>query len=116
MAALSTPGLGPLPDTRGLLARSSFGPGAWAMGAEARRDLALYYAYCRAIDDCADEFAPAQARRHLGVWKAELKALHAGKARSPLGQALAALIVRRNIPAGLLDDLWEGAWADTRPQ
>ena len=115
-ALARTPGLGGLLDGDALLKRSSFGSGALLLGAQERQDLALYYAYCRAIDDCADEFAPAQARQHLKLWQAELTALHQGRPRSPLAQGLAELLLRRKIPAGLLDDLWQGAWSDARAQ
>jgi phytoene synthase len=97
-----------------LIRRSSFGPGAWLLDRQARTDLALYYAYCRAIDDCADEFAPAEARRHLAEWKRELRAMGLGKARSALGAELAGLCRRRGIPMELLTDLWKGAALDAR--
>jgi phytoene synthase len=112
---LQTPGLsGPL-DGVAQMKASSFGPGAWFLDQQARADLALYYGFCRAIDDCADEYKPADAKRHLAAWKKELAALHRGKPASPMGLALAELCVRRGIPAGLLDDLWLGAASDTRP-
>ncbi|HXC63986.1 MAG TPA: squalene/phytoene synthase family protein, partial [bacterium] len=73
-----TPGLGQALDGEALMGRSSFGPGAWLLDRQARADLAVYYAYCRAIDDCADEFAPAEARRHLAAWRRELEAIQRG--------------------------------------
>jgi 15-cis-phytoene synthase len=111
-----TPGLDLSLDGAALIRRSSFGPGALFLDARAREDLGLYYAFCRAVDDCADEYAPAQARRHLTRWRRELDALHRGKPQTPLGLALAGLCVRRGLPAGLLDDLWAGAWSDARPK
>ena len=111
----TTPGLaGPL-DGPALMRASSFGPGAWCLGGQARADLATYYSYCRAVDDCADEYRPAEARRHLAAWKKELAALRRGRASSPLGRALAELCRRRGIPLGLLDGLWRGAVSDARP-
>ena len=71
-----TPGLGGGGDWNAMLRRSSFAPGALVLDAQARADLALYYAYCRAIDDCADEYAPPLAAAHLARWKAELALLH----------------------------------------
>jgi phytoene synthase len=114
MTAEATPGLGPAVDGALALKRSSFGPGVLALDRQARADLAVYYAYCRAIDDCADEYAPREARRHLGLWKAELDRLHRGAPASALGRSLAELFTRRSIPAGLLDDLWLGASSDAR--
>lgn len=111
-----TPGLDLALDGAALIRRSSFGPGALFLDAGAREDLGLYYAYCRAIDDCADEYAPAQAKKHLSRWRKELDALHKGRPQSAMGKALAGLCVRRGIPAGLLDDLWLGAWSDAAPK
>jgi phytoene synthase len=114
-APLLTPGLsGPLNGVAQMQA-SSFGPGAWFLDKQARADLALYYGFCRAIDDCADEYKPAEAKRHLAAWKKELAALHKGRPGTPMGLALAELCVRRGIPAGLMDDLWLGAASDAKP-
>jgi phytoene synthase len=112
---LLTPGLSGRLNGVAQMKASSFGPGAWFLDRQARADLALYYGFCRAIDDCADEYKPAEAKRHLAAWKLELAALHRGRPASPMGLALAELCVRRGIPAGLLDDLWLGAASDTRP-
>lgn len=109
-----TPGLeAAAPATAGL-ARSSFGPGAWLLGPQARRDLETYYRYCRAVDDCADEHAPAEAARHLDRWRGELTRMRRGEAASPLGRQLQELCRRRGIPLGLLEDLWLGARSDAR--
>ena len=109
-----TPGLGSVVDAAALMGRSSFGPGAWMLDRQARADLATYYAYCRAIDDCADEFAPAEARRHLAAWKRELLAMRRGRSKSALGAALAELGLRRGIPLARLEELWRGAALDAR--
>ncbi len=113
---MRTPGLDAAPNGAALIKRSSFGPGALFLDRQARADLGVYYAYCRAVDDCADEFAPAAARAHLARWRKELDALHRGRPASALGQALGELCLRRGIPAGLLDDLWEGARHDAQPR
>jgi len=81
-----------------------------------RADLALFYAYCRFIDDSADEYPPREAAAHLARWKAELALLHRGRPATDLGKDLAGLCARRGIPAGLLDDLWQGARSDARPK
>lgn len=111
-----TPGLDLALDGSALIRRSSFGPGALFLDASAREDLGVFYAFCRAVDDCADEFAPAEARVHLAAWRRELDALHRGQPQSALGKALMALCLRRGVPAGLLDDLWQGASADAKPK
>jgi phytoene/squalene synthetase len=113
--SLQTPGLD-LFDGGASLKASSFNAGTLFMDALAVQDLRTFYAYCRAIDDCADEFAPAEALLHLKRWKKELSAMAAGKAGSVLGRHLSELCVRRQIPLSLLEDLWAGAWSDARPR
>jgi phytoene synthase len=109
-----TPGLD-LFDGGASLKASSFGAGALFLDAQASKDLHVFYAYCRAIDDCADEFAPKEAIRHLKRWKAELASMVKGKAETELGRQLAELCTRRQIPLSLLEDLWAGAYSDARP-
>lgn len=109
-----TPGLTGQSDWAAVMKQSSFGPGALLLGKQARFDLAVFYAYCRAIDDCADEFAAPEARRHLQRWKAVLGGKPA-PVQAPLPPALLELCKRRAIPKQLLLDLWQGAWADAHP-
>ena len=116
MKAGPTPGLGSRQDWAAVLRRSSFSAGALGMDSGRRADLALFYAYCRFIDDSADEYPPKEAAQHLARWKAELALLHRGRPASALGKGLAELCTRRGIPAGLLDDLWQGARSDARPR
>jgi phytoene synthase len=111
----ATPGL-ELFDGGASMGASSFAPGALLLDAQARMDLKIFYAYCRAIDDCADEFAPAIAARHLVKWKAELKTLAGGQPSSVLGKLLAELCRRRAIPISLLEDIHAGALSDAKPK
>jgi phytoene synthase len=110
-----TPGLD-LFDGGASLKASSFSAGALFLDAQASKDLHIFYAYCRAIDDCADEFAPKEAVRHLRRWKVELAAMAKGKAKTDLGRQLTELCARRQIPLSLLEDLWAGAYSDARPK
>ncbi len=111
-----TPGLGPSgpADWARALSGSSFGAAAMILDGPARRDLALFYAYCRAVDDCADEFAPSEAAGHLRRWDAELRRIARGVPRSSLGLGLQDFCARRRVPPGLLRDLWLGARSDAR--
>ncbi|MGH7441600.1 MAG: squalene/phytoene synthase family protein, partial [bacterium] len=86
-----TPGLGAGEAWAEVLKRSSFGSAALLLEPTRRADLALFYAYCRAIDDCADEFVPREALAHLKRWDAELTRMERGRAQSPLGLGLADL-------------------------
>jgi phytoene synthase len=109
-----TPGLGKEQDWGAVLKRSSFGPAALLLDAQARADLATFYGYCRAIDDCADEFKPREAAMHLKRWRSELGLMAKGRATSDLGRSLAELCARRGIPIRLLHELWQGASSDAR--
>lgn len=111
--SIKTPGLD-LFDGGASLSASSFAAGTLVLGPQANADLRLFYGYCRAIDDCADEFEPKVAVAHLQRWKRELLALENGRPSSELGKALRELCLRRGIPAGLLEDLWAGASSDAK--
>ncbi|HTB23594.1 MAG TPA: squalene/phytoene synthase family protein [bacterium] len=110
-----TPGMGTERNWGAVLKRSSFGPAALLLDRQARADLSVFYGYCRAIDDCADEFKPDEARGHLRLWKRELELLAKGRPATDLGRSLEELCARRKVPAGLLMDLWQGASSDARP-
>lgn len=64
----------------------------WAMRLlpEARRNaMFAVYAFCREVDDIADEPAPMEEKRQgLAGWRAEIDRLYAGTPRYPTGQAL----------------------------
>ena len=64
----------------------------WAMRLlpEARRNaMFAVYAFCREVDDIADEPAPmAEKRRGLAGWREEIGRLYAGTPRYPTGVAL----------------------------
>jgi len=105
------------------LQRSSFAAGAWLLEPQARADLRVFYAYCRAIDDCADEFSPAQARIYLGQWSKALGAAFKSRQRKArqgqhpqLLADLAEMCGRRGLPLSLLRELLLGALSDARPR
>ena len=59
----------------------------------ADRRLAMYgiYAFCRVVDDIADEPAPlAQQRSGLAAWRDRVRGLHAGAADDPVTRVLRA--------------------------
>jgi phytoene synthase len=102
-------------DFRRELKKSSFAPGAIFLNAEARRDLEVFYAFCRAVDDSADEFGPAKGRCFLGLWRAALKK-KPGKEGPLLARELWRLSSERGIPRALLLELIQGAESDLRPK
>lgn len=68
----------------------------WAMRLlPSDKQTAMYaiYAYCRAVDDIADEPAPAAHKRvALGRWRDRIDALYRGRSDSALGDCLIAAI------------------------
>jgi phytoene/squalene synthetase len=102
-------------DFKAQLKGSSFFLGSLFLDPRARADMAVFYSYCRAIDDCADEFKAPDAKKHLARWQGLLK-----KKPSPesplLWQCLWELCMRREIPVNLLQTLLEGAKSDLRPK
>lgn len=65
----------------------------WAMRlmpAEKRRAMFAVYAFCREVDDIADEPGELAAKkRQLAAWRRAIAALYAGQPESPLTRALA---------------------------
>jgi squalene synthase HpnC len=71
-----------------------------------RSDFAAIYAFCRWADDLSDEIGdPAESRRLLAWWRAELDACFAGRPRHPVFAALAGVIERHELPPKPFHDL-----------
>src|SRR5579872_2456112 len=70
----------------------------WAMRLlprERREGMYAIYAFCREVDDIADDIAPsAQKKAALGDWHSEIDALYAGRPRHLVAQALRAPVAR----------------------
>lgn len=76
-----------------------------------RRDALFFYAFCREVDDIADEpgRSPEEKRRTLDAWKT---ALHTNSGLPP---ELADMIRRRNLSATLFIDIVRGMEMDIEP-
>ena len=72
------------------------------------------YAFCRRIDDIADEpGAPADKRAALDLWRREIRSLYGGGApTSSLAAALKGAIERYGLPRGELEALIDGMAMD----
>lgn len=72
------------------------------------------YAYCRTIDDIADEPGdPAAKRAELDRWRQEIRGLYAGGAPTgPLAAALKGAIDRYGLPRAELEALIDGMAMD----
>lgn len=82
-----------------------------------RRAIQASYAFCRIVDDLADEDLPApdrtdDVRPALRAWRLELDAVYAGCPRHPVGWALADALERFDLPRGAFEDLIEGCERD----
>lgn len=77
-----------------------------------RRALYAVYAFCRAVDDAADESDPADAPRLVGDWRAELGRLYRGVPLHPVTAALAASLEHFPIPEAALSAIIDGVEMD----
>ncbi|MEL6497462.1 MAG: phytoene/squalene synthase family protein [Planctomycetota bacterium] len=80
-----------------------------------RRDLAVLYAFCRAVDDCADQ--PSTPHRAGGGREALLveiqSALEGQSSRSPIVSAFRELAEAKRVPLAHAYELIEGVRSDT---
>ena len=95
--------------------KSSFALAFLALPPERRRDLTTFYAFCRVIDDIADEPGPSpeEKARQLGEWKRALREPFAGEPL--LAAEVRALMAKYRIPADLLAELIQGCEMDLAP-
>ncbi|MBI3767609.1 MAG: presqualene diphosphate synthase HpnD [Deltaproteobacteria bacterium] len=81
---------------------------------ERRQALAALYAYCRIVDDAADESRdPAAA---LAWWRAELARLREGTPTHPVAVALADAVRRFAVPTQYLTEILTGVEIDLTPR
>ncbi|MEP1443295.1 MAG: squalene/phytoene synthase family protein [Hyphomicrobiales bacterium] len=93
--------------------RSSFTLGMKAMSKPRRDAIFAVYAFCRVVDDIADEEGDLdEKRRLLKDWRTEIAALYEGAPRSLIGKALLEPINAFNIPAQEFIMMIEGMETD----
>ena len=86
---------------RGIVERSgsSFRVGMRALPQDRRDAMYAIYAFCREVDDIADDTAAAADKlARLAAWKQELANLYAGRPVYPTARALAAPVRDFNLP------------------
>jgi phytoene synthase len=94
---------------------SSFLAAFWMFPREQRRALHAIYAFCRLVDDIADDPALRGDRGMLlERWHEELVDAYRGKARHPVGIALGHAVHRFQLPEDCFLDLLAGIEADLR--
>ena len=97
---------------------SSFHQAFRLLPLERRRSLEALYAYCRVVDDAADDGVDQTAAAYAAVdtWREELERVLAGKPTHPVGIALADSIARFAIPPQHLREILDGVAMDLAPQ
>lgn len=83
-----------------------------SLGKERRRDITIFYAYCRLIDDIADSTeVPAEEKaRQLQIWRA---ALHQPFAEEPaLAPDVRGLTERYAVTPAMLEEIMDGVEMD----
>lgn len=80
-----------------------------------RDDMSALYAFCRSVDDVADEDAtPVEQRRSaLAAWRTDIHAAcHGGQPQFPVNRELQPVIERQRLPFALFDELIQGCEMD----
>jgi phytoene synthase len=96
---------------------SSFHQAFRLLPIERRRSLEALYAYCRVVDDAADDGDDATAaERSVAFWREELARVLAGSPTHPVGVALADSVARFAIPPQHLTEILDGVAMDLVPQ
>jgi len=82
-----------------------------------RRDaLFAVYAFCRFVDDVADDEGRREPAALLARWRAELAEVYGGKPAHPIGVALADAVRRFSLPQGVFLELINGVEMDLTRQ
>ena len=80
---------------------------------ERRRAITALYAFCREVDDIADDVADRNvALAKLGWWRAEIANLFAGHPTHKVTQALQPAIAAYGVDAGRLNEIIDGMEMD----
>jgi phytoene synthase len=95
---------------------SSFHYSFGLLSKDRRRGIEAVYAFCRVIDDLADEepFDPARAARGLELYREEIERCYAGLPALPVTRDLQDCVRRFAVPRQPLEDLLDGVAMDLR--
>jgi phytoene synthase len=83
-----------------------------SLGRERKRDIIVFYAFCRVIDDIADstELTLAEKQLHLTKWRQMLQAAASGE--PPLARDVRRLIEKYSLPVGMFEEIIAGVEMD----
>ena len=94
-------------------AGTSFARGMRVLPPDRRYAMYAIYAFCRLVDDIADEDGPfADKLPRLQAWRARIAALYAGRTQDALDRVLRAAIVRFGLRAEDFDAVIDGMQMD----
>ena len=83
-----------------------------SLGRERKRDMTVFYAFCRVIDDIADssELGVAEKQKHLAAWRAMLRA--AGQDEPALARDVRGLMNKYSLSPEMLEEIIAGVEMD----
>lgn len=96
--------------------KSSFGPAFLFLSERRREALADYYAFCRLMDDIADEPDVPRPEEQLDFWAQETARIYQGNPQTDLGKRLLVHVREFAIPQDRFLMLIDGMRADLRGQ
>jgi phytoene synthase len=79
---------------------------------ERRDGMYAIYAFCREVDDIADDWPAEQRPAGLAAWHDEIEAVYAGRPRQMIGRALLAPVDRFGLRKGDFHDIVDGMEMD----
>ena len=88
----------------------------FCMEKDRAKDMEIFYAFCRLMDDIADEEGVDFQTKKVALekWKDEINlAYDSNEKLSPLGEEMRDLVKRRNIPRQYVLDIIDGVMRDT---
>lgn len=94
--------------------KSSFGPAFLFLDKKRRQALAVYYSFCRLMDDIADEPDIKDRPAQLAFWRAEIARVFEKKATTPLGKQLQEITTQFNMTPDRFLLLIDGMQADVQ--
>src|SRR5581483_269559 len=88
----------------------------FTLSRQRRRDMEMFYAFCRIVDDIADasDIPVEEKRRRLGLWREALADEFAGE--PPLARPLRAIMLRYLIPRSSFEEIIAGVEMDLTPR
>lgn len=95
--------------------KTSFGPGMRILSKARREGMYAVYAFCREVDDIADEGGTLEEKREgLAAWREEIDRLYEQKPQTPTGVALLETVRNFDLPKEEFLLVIEGMEMDAR--